>query len=279
VKTAVIYAYYETPQSVVNLEFFAEVGMAPHDDVIFVVIINGRHCSIRLPRYKGCIILERDNVGFDFGAHRQGLLTLSERFGTTVESLPFDNFVFLNSSVIGPFLPSYFPQGQHWTTVLTSRLNEQVKLAGPSIVCLPRTDAGGYGPKVEGYCFATDLTGLGILWRDARVFMDHATKFGCIVDGEYGMSRAVLGGGFSLDCLLYKYQGMDWSDPANWDQNDNAPPSRLDTYDGISIHPFEVVFHKWYWSHHPTQLVAYEYMEKYRRWKLERVRRTGRRSG
>ena len=28
-KTAVIYAYYETPQSVVNLEFFAEVGMPP----------------------------------------------------------------------------------------------------------------------------------------------------------------------------------------------------------------------------------------------------------
>ena len=272
-RTAVIYAYYETPQSRPNLEYFAEVGMAPHEDVTFAVTINDRRCTVPLPEHERCLVLGRDNVGFDFGAHRHALVELAAIGGTTVEELPFDAFVFLNGSVAGPFLPAYFPPDRHWTTVLTSRLNDRVKLVGPSITCLPRSDAGGYGPRIEGYCFATDRTGLGVLWRDGRVFSDHPTKFSCIVDGEYGMSRAVLRAGFGLDCLLYRYQGIDWSDPANWDQNGNAPPSRQGTYDGISIHPFEVVFHKWFWSHHPNELVAYDAMERYRRWKLEQVRR------
>jgi hypothetical protein len=272
-KTLVMYCYFETPQSLANFEFFAEVGMDADEQTTFVVVVNGWLCSVPLTEDRNRIVLRRDNAGFDFGAYRHGLDYLAKKFGCPVEELPFGHFVFLNSSVAGPFLPAYFPKERHWTSVFTSRLNDRVKLVGASIFCLPRTDLGGYGPRVEGYCFATDRAGLGILWRDEKVFIDHPTKTSAIVDGEYGMSRAILRAGFSLDCLLYKYQGLDWSDPANWDQNANTPPSRQGTYDGISIHPFEVVFHKWYWSHHPQQLVAYDYFEKYRRWKLEQVRK------
>lgn len=271
--TAVLYAYYETPQSRVNLEFFAEVGMAADDRVKFVLVVNGRQCSVPLPAHRDCAVLERDNSGFDFGAHAHALTHLAKAHGCEVEDLPYQHFVFLNGGVAGPFLPAYFPRERHWTTVLTSLLDHRVKLVGPSIVCLPASDSGGYGPKVEGYCFATDRTGLCILWRNGQIFVDHPTKFDAIVNGEYGMSRAILGAGFSLDCMLYKYQGIDWSDPANWDQNGNTPPSRQGTYDGVSIHPFEVVFHKWYWSHHADRPVAYEYFDKYRQWKLAQVRR------
>lgn len=274
-KTLVIYAYFETPQSVGNLEFFSEVGMAPDERATFVVVVNGHRCSIPLAERPDRLVLRRENTGFDFGAHRHGLVHLSERYGCRVDELPFDHFLFINSSAAGPFLPAYFPAERHWTSVFTSRLTTRVKLVGPSITCLARTDAGGYGPRVEGYCFATDRAGLGILWQDGRVFVDHPTKFSAIVDGEYGASRAILRAGFGLDCLLYKYQGLDWTDPANWDQNGNAPPSRQGTYEGISIHPFEVVFHKWYWSHHPDRPVAYDYFERYRRWKLDQVRRAG----
>ena len=106
------------------------------------------------------------------------------------------------------------------------------------------------------------------------MFVDHATKFDAVVNGEYGLSRAILAAGYTLDCLLYRYQGIDWRNPANWNLNDNRHPSRAGSYGGISIHPFEVVFHKWFWAHHPDAPVAYEYVEKYRAWKLEELRRT-----
>jgi hypothetical protein len=271
--TAVFYAYYETPQSRLNLEFFAQVGLADHPDTTFVIVVNGGRCSVALPERERCLVLRRENRGFDFGAHAHGLAFLAERLGCSVEELPFDHFVFLNSGAAGPFLPSYYPKERHWTRVLTARLSERVKLVGPSIVCLPPWDSGGYGPRVEGYCFATDRVGLGVLVRQGSVFADHPTKFSAIVEGEYGLTRAILAAGFTVDCLLSKYQGIDWTDPANWNQNENRHPSREGTYEGISIHPFEVVFHKWYWSDHPDRPVAGEYVERYMRWKLDELRR------
>jgi hypothetical protein len=165
-KTLVTYGYFETPQSRLNLEFLAEVGMPPDEQTTYVVVVNGRVCSVPLAERQDRVILRRDNTGFDFGAYRHALAHLSERFGCRVEELPFEHFVFVNSSAAGPFLPAYFPRERHWSSVFTSRLDHRVKLVGPSIACLPPTDAGGYGPRVEGYCFTTDRTGLGILWRE-----------------------------------------------------------------------------------------------------------------
>ena len=58
-------------------------------------------------------------------------------------------FMFLNSSVRGPFYPSYQPQGWAWTRAFTDRLSADVKVVASSIVCLPEVDAGGFGPKAR----------------------------------------------------------------------------------------------------------------------------------
>lgn len=39
---------------------------------------------------------------------------------------------------------------------------------------------------------------------------------------------------------MAKYDGVDWTDRATWHCNDNVHPSRHGTYDGISMHPYEV---------------------------------------
>ena len=64
-------------------------------------------------------------------------------------------FIFLNSSVRGPFYPSYLPPSWQWTQVFTDRIDENVKLVGSSLVCLPPTDLGGPGPRVtiDNLCF------------------------------------------------------------------------------------------------------------------------------
>ena len=58
-------------------------------------------------------------------------------------------FMFLNSSVRGPFYPSYQPQGWAWPRAFTDRLSADVKVVASSIVCLPEVDAGGFGPKAR----------------------------------------------------------------------------------------------------------------------------------
>ena len=57
-------------------------------------------------------------------------------------------FIFLNSSVRGPFFPSYMPLHWQWTDAFTERLDADTKIVSSSLVCLPSVDAGGHGPKV-----------------------------------------------------------------------------------------------------------------------------------
>jgi hypothetical protein len=74
----------------------------------------------------------------------------------------YKHFVWLNSSVRGPFFPAYMRGKMHWTRPFTERLRGDVKLVGPSISC-----GGAYNvaptPHVQSYLVATDSVGLAIL--------------------------------------------------------------------------------------------------------------------
>lgn len=49
------------------------------------------------------------------------------------------------------------------------------------------------------------------------------------------MSRTVLEAGYTLDTLQLKYQGVNWTDTANWNCNNNKHPTRANAYEGISM--------------------------------------------
>jgi hypothetical protein len=51
-------------------------------------------------------------------------------------------FIFLNSSVRGPFMPAYMPDNWQWTRAYTDRLVGDVRAVSSSLVCLPEVDAG-----------------------------------------------------------------------------------------------------------------------------------------
>ena len=268
-KTVVSYAYYETNRAMYNLDYFAQVGIINDPNILFIIVINGEVCTIELPNYENCIIIRRSNIGFDFGAHKASIDYLLNLYGY-LENIPYDNFIFMNCGVIGPFIPLYYPQNIPWTNIFTSKLNDNVKLIGTSLVCFEYTASPGKGPHVEGFFFCVDKIGLDIILETNTVFVDHETKEKAVNNGEYGLSKAILNGGYSLDCLLYKYQNVDWTDEDNWrDQNNYTHPSRVNTYDNITIHPFEVVFHKWFWANNPP--VNFNYVVKYRKWKLENI--------
>jgi hypothetical protein len=69
----------------------------------------------------------------------------------------YKHFILLNSSVRGPFYPSYMGTSWQWTRAFTDRLMGNVKLVSSSLVCLPEEDAGGLGPKVQSSSLSQSL--------------------------------------------------------------------------------------------------------------------------
>lgn len=241
-KTLVLYAYYHTPSTYTNMLFFMKNGIVPGVD--YIMILNGDGWEPSIP-LSGVSVVRRPNTGFDFGAYGSVLTPeLVERY---------DYFVCMNASVIGP-LWSSSDHPADWTTVFTSMLSDDVALVGTSIVCLPESDAGGPGPRVEGFIWCTDRRGMRLLMASPCVFSEHRTKTDAILRGEYEISKIMLSHGLNLGCLLGRYKGIDWRLPENHRMNGCIHPSRLGSYFGGTIDPYEVVFHKWRWHGLPNVL-------------------------
>lgn len=259
-KIVISYAYFETDVAKYNFEFFASNELKWRDDIDYIIVINGHKCSVRIPSLPNVTVIQRENIGFDFGAYNAACEYIEKNEKT------YDYFVFLNSGVFGPVMPHYSNQfllNFHWSSIFINKINHFVKLVGTTIVCLPMKDAGGYGPKIEGFFFATDSTGYRVLREKGTIFQDHATKHSAIVNGEYGLSRAILESGFTIDCMLTAYQGIDWKNKNNWNQNKNLHASRKGKYFGKSIDPYEVIFHKWKWT--DSEKVNFEIIDQYKK--------------
>lgn len=86
----------------------------------------------------GITLLKRtENEGMDFAAHNTSITYVTEALRTIKK---YRHFMFLNSSVKGPFTPKYYPF--HWSQPFISRINNRVKAVSSSLVCLPAFDAG-----------------------------------------------------------------------------------------------------------------------------------------
>jgi hypothetical protein len=255
-KSVIIYTYFSSPSSDYNLDFFVKKELSYKPDIDYIIVINGYEypSSIQIPKLDNVTVLKRENKGFDFGGHNCALEYIQQN------SKVYDYYFFMNSGVIGPILPHYFKE-HHWSTVFIRKITDRVKLVGTSIVCLPRVDVGGYGPKVEGFFFMVDKIGLDVLINEKNIFCDHEDKRSTIINGEYGMSNCILKNGYSIDCMLPKYQNIDWLNDANYNLNNNLHPSRKNTFYGYSINPYDVIFHKWFW--HERDDVNFDIIKQY----------------
>ena len=50
----------------------------------------------------------------------------------------------------------------------------------------------------------------------------------------------LLQAGYNLDCLMLRYQGVDWQDHSKWRCGGMVVPHQQGTYDGTSLNPLEV---------------------------------------
>ena len=254
--SVIIYTYFSSHSADYNLNYFVKKELSYKDNIDHIIVINGYNYdkTIQFPNLSNLTIIKRENVGYDFGGHNHALEYIENK------SKHYDYYFFMNSGVIGPIIPHYFTE-THWTNVFIKKINECIKLVGTTIVCLPHNDAGGYGPKVEGFFFMVDNIGLNLLKKQQNIFCNHNDKYSAIINGEYGLSNCILQNGFSIDCMLPKYQNIDWKNNDNYKLNNNIHPSRKNSFYGYSINPYDVIFHKWHW--HNADNVNYEIIKQY----------------
>ena len=152
-RTLVIYVFHQLNDRVEN--FFKAIFK--DDDVHFLIVCNSQSIKLSLPDY--IKVLYRENIGYDFGGWSVGVLT-NDLYKQ------YDNFIFVNSSVIGPFVPNYYKE--KWTNIYINGLQNGVKLFGSTINCCFSV----YGPKmidpvneshVQSYIFSMDREALDYL--------------------------------------------------------------------------------------------------------------------
>lgn len=246
--TLVIYIYSSTdPEYLHNLEFFVKeaVDRADRCQYIFVVQDDSGVLPVDLPRLpKNARYVVHRNECYDWGTFGWVLKS------GVVDVTSFKYFIFMNSSVRGPFLPVYLRRTMHWTEPLISGITEDIKLVGPTISCegSPRDgDRNGLwrrNPHVQSYLVATDHTGLNLMMKTGRVFACHKNRWDAIFYSELGSSWAILQGGYNLGSLMIRYQGVDWRNKRNWGCNGQMNPDARGANDGMDLDPTEVLFVK-----------------------------------
>ena len=246
-----------------NLEYFFQVALTEtvpgtidiRAKVDYIIVVNGELCTpcdvtLRYLIDSGRVdparvnVLYRSNVGMDFGAYSEAV-----KYVQYHKPLLYAYFVFLNSSLRGPFMPKWTPRSFHFTDTLIDfmRADHEVKLVSSFVSCL-HTPEPLPGPVAESLFFAVSRDALSWLQRDG-VLDVRQNKSDVILNGEYGLMHAILKRGYKAENLLSRYGvGLDWSDTKHHLCNDCRHSSRRGSLEGgISASPFETIFVKASW--------------------------------
>jgi hypothetical protein len=234
-RTLVVYVYGKTHGlAEENLAFFIRTAVHHSHDADYYFILqqinNITFNETKLPLLpSNAHYIQHENKCYDIGTIGWFLSR------DIIDRTKYKYFIFLNSSIRGPFIVSYY-ENIIWYTIFTRRLNDHIKLVGSTINC-------EVFPHVQSYFWALDVKGLNLLLNNSSVFACHSNMMDTIYNGEIGASQIILNSGFGIDSLMKKYQNMDFGLASNRNCNNGTNPTFVGV-DGISLDPFEVVFVK-----------------------------------
>lgn len=246
-KTVVVYHYFEK-DSVYrdNLIFFLANGV--HSDAYFYIIISGE-CSVPIPSLENVTVIRTRNWNHDFGGYIQ---FVRDHFSEN-----YEYYIFINSSMRGPFIPSYVDG--IWNNYFTSKLEGDIKLVGASINTMPSNcqitenfyNKFGYPvsfPHVQTTAYA--LTKEAMLYLIRLGFFDvrmQLTKEEVIVDYELRLSQEIIRNGWNIGTILPLYKDIDYRNIQNEYPNfssRNGDVLYSGCFFGRSITPTEGMFVK-----------------------------------
>lgn len=218
-----------------RVKHFIDNCIFKDDNTDFILISNNKDNKFTAPDYVK--VLFRDNIGVDFGGWSDALL-INDLYKN------YDYFIFVNSSVLGPYLPSYY--NGKWTDIYINGLKDNIKLFGSTI-----NNCGDPINKahVQSYIFSMDKNTLEYLinceiFTINKYLNDYLES---ISQKEIKMSRKIIENNWNIGSLLNHYRNVDFTfkDKKPQDYNieffdDIAYPSYLNKLFTL----YEVVFIK-----------------------------------
>lgn len=195
-KTAVLYVFHEINDRV---QHFIRSCTFESPDVDFYIIANSLTIKFELPPH--IKTMNRPNIGYDFGGWSECLLK-DDMYKN------YDNFIFANSSIIGPFLKPEL--NCKWTDVYINGLKDNVKLFGSTINTINNPLEKAH---VQSYIFSMNRETLEYLIAcDIFSITNYADKFiDAIVKKEILMSRKIIDNGWNIGSLMKYYENVDFT--------------------------------------------------------------------
>jgi len=233
-KVLILYATHEINR---NMLYFYRNGYIDNPKYDFYFIINNDTDVIFDKNKSNIKIIKRENWGLDFGAWSYALF-LKENNNELYKQYKY--FIFINSTVRGPFLPSWYDQNKHnyWPDLFINKLDENVKLVGPSI------GFHSHSPYISSSIFATDIVGLNLAINNGIFNISKTMSKDYIIEQcEIKLSRIIIDANFNIKCFLKYYDNIDLKE---FKLRDNCVfcHQKNNHYYGININPYEVIFMK-----------------------------------
>lgn len=233
-KTEKILVLYATHQFNASTKYFLEKGIFEDNDIHFYVIFNNSYQDLELPSYVH--YMKRNNFGYDFGGWSDALLT-NDFYKN------YDKFVFLNSSVMGPFLPSYCKKSFKWPLAFTDPLSETLRLQGISINVIHDP----LNPHVQSFVFSMNKETLEyLIKKNLFTQKEYPLTYSDAIQREIKMSKLILehpSGTWNIASILKDQENHDWHKPLlkGTYQED---PTWKNSYHDQNLHPYQSIFVK-----------------------------------
>lgn len=245
-RIAIIYHYFEANETYKrNFIYFLNNAITPGPD--YFVFISGK-CTVNLSEYKNVTYFFINNYNYDFGA--------VTKFYNLRDSDKYETYIFINSSVRGPFLPTYYDR--NWYRIFTDKLSGNIGLVGSSINIPPEDGIHSIEFKklhefktpfihVQTAAYALSAAAFDELKR--RNFfkpINPSTKLAVICNYEILMSQLLMDAGFALSSLL---PTLSYFTEENKDSHNNILTKKGDVlfkcaFHGRSVSPLDCLFVK-----------------------------------
>jgi len=193
-KILVLYVFDKMNNRVFN---FIKNCIFEDNNIDYIIISNGYDGDIDVPSYVK--ILKRQNIGYDFGGWSEAILK-DEIYNN------YDYYIFINSSVIGAFIPFYCEK--KWPYILIDGLNHNIKLFGITI----NTEQDPINRShVQSYLFCVNKETLIFLIKKGIFSNYNFTNIKDVIEyKEVLMSRHILNNGWNIGALCNYYKDVDF---------------------------------------------------------------------
>jgi len=182
-----------------RVKHFLEHAVFEDPDIDWIFIRNGLTADIPIPSFVKQI--HRENKGFDFGGWNDAV------HSDTIKD-DYDHYLFVNSSVYGPYLPKDFTG--KWTDIYVNGLKDNIHLFGSTINTVGSPE---WKSHVQSYIFCMDRPALhylisrGLFQKDQyeHNFQD------AIWRKEVPMSVYILQNGWNIGATWKRFEGIDFT--------------------------------------------------------------------